>query len=56
MSLRPMLWSVPSVDPIREIIGCNDRAWLEVVNTALREQDEAREAAEALAVDTEVAA
>lgn len=39
MSLRPMLWSVPSIEPIRRIIGSNDRAWLEVVDAALGERD-----------------
>lgn len=39
MSLRPMLWSVPSVEPIRGIVGGNDRAWLEVVEAAVRERE-----------------
>lgn len=41
MSLRPMLWSVPSVEPIRNIVGGNGRAWMEVVEAAVREREEA---------------
>lgn len=39
MSLRPMLWSVPSVEPIRRIVGSNDAAWMEVVEAAIRERE-----------------
>ena len=38
MSLRPMLWSVPSVDPVRNIVGSNGSAWMEAVEVALRER------------------
>src|SRR5687768_1782096 len=41
MSLRPMLWSVPSVEPIRKIVGGNDPAWMEVVEAAVREREAA---------------
>ena len=40
MSLRPVLWSVPSVEPIRKVVGSNDRAWMEVVEAAVREREE----------------
>ena len=41
MSLRPMLWSLPSVEPIRKVVGSNDRTWTEVVEAAVREREEA---------------
>lgn len=39
MSLRPMLWSVPSVEPILKLAGSNDAKWMEVVDAALRERE-----------------
>ena len=40
MSLRPMLWSVPSVEPIRKIVGGNDPAWAEIAEAAIREREQ----------------
>ena len=40
MSLRPMLWSVPSVEPIRKIVGSNDPIWMEIVEAAIREREQ----------------
>lgn len=40
MSLRPMLWSVPSIQPLRSVIGSNDTAWLDIVNAELGDQEE----------------
>ena len=40
MSLRPMLWSVPSVEPLRKIVGSNNAKWMEPIEAAMRKRDD----------------